>query len=36
MNQNIVHLDVSKLTKGVYIVSIETEKGRWLEKIKKE
>lgn len=36
MSQIIVHLDVSLLPNSIYIVDIETEKGRWLEKIKKE
>ena len=35
MSQIVVHLDVSLLPNGIYIVDIETEKGRWLEKIKK-
>jgi hypothetical protein len=36
MSQIEVHLDVSLLPNGIYIIDIETEKGRWLEKIKKE
>jgi hypothetical protein len=36
IGQTIVDLDVSFLSSGVYIIAVDTENGRWLERVKKE